>query len=163
MTLYSGYYYARFVCAPSWPTLCNSMDCRLPGSSVCGIFQARILEWVAISLPQGIFPTQGSKLCPFAFAVLADRFFTSAPPGKMLCPLYRYRKQAERGAVTCLWSLSQWVAELGLELEQSGSRVHALQLGILRRLLGTVPKAANQCLPTAFQYPAEHLGMRGWL
>ena len=31
------------------PTLCNPMDCRLPGSSIHGIFQARILEWVAIS------------------------------------------------------------------------------------------------------------------
>ena len=31
------------------PTLCDSMDCRLPGSSIHGIFQARILEWVAIS------------------------------------------------------------------------------------------------------------------
>ena len=31
-------------------TLCDPMDCSLPGSSVCGIFQARILEWVAISL-----------------------------------------------------------------------------------------------------------------
>ena len=31
------------------PTLCNPMDCSLPGSSVHGIFQARILEWVAIS------------------------------------------------------------------------------------------------------------------
>ena len=30
-------------------TLCNPMDCSLPGSSVHGIFQARILEWVAIS------------------------------------------------------------------------------------------------------------------
>ena len=30
-------------------TLCDPMDCRLPGSSVHGIFQARILEWVAIS------------------------------------------------------------------------------------------------------------------
>ena len=29
------------------PTLCNCMDCRLPGSS-CGIFPARILEWVAV-------------------------------------------------------------------------------------------------------------------
>ena len=28
--------------------LCNPMDCSLPGSSVCGIFQARILEWVSI-------------------------------------------------------------------------------------------------------------------
>ena len=35
--------------AQSCPTLCNSMDCSLPGSSVHGIFQARILEWVAIS------------------------------------------------------------------------------------------------------------------
>ena len=33
----------------SCPTLCNSMDCSLPGSSVNGIFQIRILEWVAIS------------------------------------------------------------------------------------------------------------------
>ena len=31
-------------------TLCNPMDCILPGSSVHGIFQARVLEWVAISL-----------------------------------------------------------------------------------------------------------------
>ena len=30
-------------------TLCDPMDCRLPGSSIHGIFQARILEWVAIS------------------------------------------------------------------------------------------------------------------
>ena len=33
----------------SWPTLCNPMDCRPPGSSVHEIFQAWILEWVAIS------------------------------------------------------------------------------------------------------------------
>ena len=30
-------------------TLCDPMDCSLPGSSLHGIFQARILEWVAIS------------------------------------------------------------------------------------------------------------------
>ena len=30
-------------------TLCNPMDCSLPGSSVHGIFQARVLKWVAIS------------------------------------------------------------------------------------------------------------------
>ena len=35
------------------PTLCNPMDYSLPGSSVCGIFQARILEWVAISFSRG--------------------------------------------------------------------------------------------------------------
>ena len=34
------------------------MDCNLPGSSVYGISQARILEWVATFLLQGIFSTQ---------------------------------------------------------------------------------------------------------
>ena len=38
----------------SWPTLCDPMDCRLPGSSVHGIFQARVLEWVAIAFSETI-------------------------------------------------------------------------------------------------------------
>ena len=33
----------------SYLTLCNPMDCTPPGSSIHGIFQARILEWIAIS------------------------------------------------------------------------------------------------------------------
>ena len=33
--------------------LCEPMDCSLPGSSVCGILQARVLEWVAISFSRG--------------------------------------------------------------------------------------------------------------
>ena len=39
----------------SCPTLCDHMDCSLPGSSVHGIFQARVLEWVAISFFRGSF------------------------------------------------------------------------------------------------------------
>ena len=39
--------------AQSCPTLCNPVDCSLPGSSVHGILQARILEWVAISFSRG--------------------------------------------------------------------------------------------------------------
>ena len=35
--------------AQSCPTLCDPMDCNLPGSSVHGIFQARVLEWVAVA------------------------------------------------------------------------------------------------------------------
>ena len=34
--------------AQSCPTLCDLMDCSLPGSSIHGIFQARVLEWGAI-------------------------------------------------------------------------------------------------------------------
>ena len=39
--------------AQSCPTLCDPMDCSLPGSSIHGIFQARVLEWVAISFSSG--------------------------------------------------------------------------------------------------------------
>ena len=46
--------------AKSCPTLCDPMDCSLPGSPLHGIFQARILEWVAIPSP-GNFLTQGSN------------------------------------------------------------------------------------------------------
>ena len=38
--------------AQSYPTLSDPMDCSPPGSSVQGIFQARVLEWVAISLQE---------------------------------------------------------------------------------------------------------------
>ena len=39
----------------SCPTLCDPMDCSLRGSSIHGIFQARILNWVAISFSRGSF------------------------------------------------------------------------------------------------------------
>ena len=41
--------------------LCKPMDCSPRGSSVLGIFQARILEWVSISFPHGI----GDKESPW--------------------------------------------------------------------------------------------------
>ena len=40
----------------SCPTLCDPRDCSLPGSSVHGIFQARILEWVVISFSRSSQP-----------------------------------------------------------------------------------------------------------
>ena len=42
------------------PTLCDPMDCSPPGSSVHGILQARILEWVAIPSP-GDLPNSGTE------------------------------------------------------------------------------------------------------
>ena len=41
------------MCTPSCLTLCDPMDCGLPGSSVHGISQARILVWVAVSFSKG--------------------------------------------------------------------------------------------------------------
>ena len=43
------------------PTLCNPMDCSLPDSSVYGISQARMLEWVAIPDSPGDLPNPRIK------------------------------------------------------------------------------------------------------
>ena len=40
-------------CVLICPTLCDSLDCSLPGSSVYGILQARLLEWIATSSSRG--------------------------------------------------------------------------------------------------------------
>ena len=37
------------------PTICDPMDCSLPGSSVHGIFQARVLEWGAIAFSKSAY------------------------------------------------------------------------------------------------------------
>ena len=39
----------------SCPTLCDPMDCSLPGSSIHGIFQARVLEWGAIAISNNAY------------------------------------------------------------------------------------------------------------
>ena len=53
-------------------TLCNSLDCSLPGSSVNGIFQARVLEWVAIFFSrESSQPRDGSWV-----SCIAGRHFT---------------------------------------------------------------------------------------
>ena len=53
--------------AQSCPTLSDPMDCSLPGSSVHGILQARVLEWVAIAFP-------GSKPLLLLLLLLLSRF-----------------------------------------------------------------------------------------
>ena len=63
--------------ARSCSTLCEPMDCSLPGSSVHGIFQAIVLEWIAISFSRGCsWPrdqTQVSRIVDRCFTVWATR------------------------------------------------------------------------------------------
>ena len=58
-----------YMCAQSCPTLCDPMDCSPPGSSVHGVSQARILEWVAIPLSGGL---PDSVIEPASPALQAD-------------------------------------------------------------------------------------------
>ena len=61
----------------SCPTLCDPLHCSPPGSSVHGIFQARIMEWVAVSFSRGSSQPRDRSHVP----CIAGRFFAE-PPGK---------------------------------------------------------------------------------
>ena len=62
-------------------TLCDPMDCSLSGSSIHGILQARILEWIAIPFSRGSSQPR-DWIDPWS--VLQDDFLLSEPPGKPL-------------------------------------------------------------------------------
>ena len=69
--------------AQSCPTLCDPMDCSLPGFSVHGIFQARVLEWVAISFSRGSsWPRDRIQV-----SCIAVRHFTLWATRESLCNL----------------------------------------------------------------------------
>ena len=61
----------------SCPTLCSPMDCSPPGSSIHGIFQVSILEWVAVPFSRGSSPprdqTQASRIAGRFFTIWATR------------------------------------------------------------------------------------------
>ena len=82
-----------YVLAPqSRLTLCDPMGCSPPGSSVHGILQARILEWVAIPFSRG-----SSKLRDQTWStVLQVHPLLSEPPGK---PIHLYKN-----SITCCCS-----------------------------------------------------------
>ena len=60
----------------SCPTLCDPMDSSLPGSSVHGILQARILQWVSMSSSRGSFLSRDQT----HVSCIASGFFTTEPP-----------------------------------------------------------------------------------
>ena len=60
------------------PTLCDPTDCSLPGSSVRGIVQARILEWIAISFSRRSSWSRVSRIVGRCFTVWATRWIAQA-------------------------------------------------------------------------------------
>ena len=65
------------------PTLCDPMDCSPPGSSVHGISQARVLEWVAIFSSRGPSWLRAGT-CVSYISCICRGFFTPEPRGKPL-------------------------------------------------------------------------------
>ena len=70
----------KMLVAQSYPVFCNPIDCSPQGSNIHGIFQARILEWVAISFSRYL-PDPGIKPMSLVSHALAGGFFTTEPPG----------------------------------------------------------------------------------
>ena len=81
----------------SCPTLCNPMDCSLPGSSVHGIFQARVLEWGAISFSRVSSWTRDQTQVSRIIDTLP-----SEPPGKSSCLRKVDHKDCSRGILKCV-------------------------------------------------------------
>ena len=94
------------------------MDCSPPGSSIHGISQARILEWVAISFSRGSSDPGIKPMSP----TLASRFFTTEPPGKasaskamsrrMLISLKTYFSSTWCGEVSFYVVQNTWTSDL---------------------------------------------------
>ena len=57
------------------PTLCDPMDCNLSGSSVHGIFQARVLEWIAISFSRLLIQYWLGQNCDYVQSQFGDMGF----------------------------------------------------------------------------------------
>ena len=84
------------------PMLCDPMDCSPPGSSVHGIFQARILEWVAIPFSRGSSRSRGQTW-------IGRWFFTTEPPGKPPTPpCWASPSELLADYTHCLWAVISW-------------------------------------------------------
>ena len=106
-----------WVPAQSCPTLCDPMDCSLPGSFVHGISQARILESIAISFSRGSSRPRAQTNISY----MSGKCFTTEPPGKptwvptlLLCP----------SELSTPWTLAQYSFKSPLPHSNGGLMLH---------------------------------------
>ena len=100
------YIFSMCVClvTQSCPTLCNPMDCSPPGSSVCGILQARIVEWVAMPFSRGSPPRDWTWV-----SRIVGRFFATVTP----LITWVIRRQEGQNWRNCTQIWRYWLAERG--------------------------------------------------
>ena len=113
--------------AQSCPTSSNPMDCSLPGSSVHGIFQARLLEWGAISING-----YNSTYQELDSVSELHRLTSLHDPYCLINPIFTMEKiEAQRGKVNdpgshrCKWQVwdskpGSWVPEFMLLISMLG-------------------------------------------
>ena len=111
----------------SCPTLCDPMDCGPPGSSVRGILQARILEWVAMPSSRELSQTRDQT----QVSHIAGGFFTNRALSKAHAYTYTGRqikpqmqepgKQTESSTKPQAGSLRSWIKRQALATLTDGS------------------------------------------
>ena len=91
--------------AQSCPTLSDPMDCSSPGSSIRGIFQARVLEWGAIAFSEsGVGGTLFLSATPYCTPVLKE----DSPPSFNASPLSHQAQPSK--TVSVIWVTSSLLA-----------------------------------------------------
>ena len=161
-----------FMCvyAQSCPTLSEPINCGPPGSSVHGIFQARILEQVAFP-PPGDLPDPGIK--PTSPA-LAGGFFTIGPPGKPLIDLLelndiRWRRKWQPTPVFLPGKSHWWRSVVGYspwgrKESDKTERLHSLTQAIVYFLIiGFFEAFVVFYLPEAYKVCSTFLRCVWWL
>ena len=115
----SGRYFAQLC-----PALCDPMDCSLPGFSVHGIFQTRILEWIAIPSP-GDLPDPGIEPRSSTLQAIRKAIQTTLPSN------YLWKLIAGLDSLSILWWLHgyylNWYSQKTLLGGREGLTVPILQ------------------------------------
>ena len=108
----------------SCPTLCDPMDCSLPGSSIYGILQARILEWAATLSSRGSSqPREYTQI-----SRIAGGFFTIWGTREATWSTWKVIIFAEKTVLKgwgCLWPSTEACLGRGSELGQHGAHTRS--------------------------------------
>ena len=95
--------------AQSCPTLGNPMECSPPGSSVHGILQARILEWVAMPSSRGSSPARDqTQVSCIAGIILYHLSHQGSPRQELVVSVNRKESRRERPSFSCAWDPLGW-------------------------------------------------------
>ena len=115
------------------PTLCDPTNCSPPGSSVHGIIQAKILEWIAIPFSKGSYQPRDRAWV----SCIAGRFFTIWATGKIHMPysllnalhiFYFYISNSTIRTVVLLPVFYRW-GKLDIGINKTGSHAGEMRAG----------------------------------
>ena len=143
--------------AQSCLILCDPMDCSLPGSSVHGIFQARVLEWVAISFSRGSSrPRDRTQVSIVGFTLWATREVTALITVVVVQLLSQVQLFVTLWMAACQASLSFMISQSLLKFMTIESVMPSNHLFLCRPLL-----LLPSIFPRSGTFPVSHLFASG--